>query len=129
MKVDPELHYTEEHEWVRVEGPEAVIGITDYAQEELSDVVYVELPEVGATFAAGDIFATVESVKAASDVYMPIGGEVIEINGELDDSPEVVNKDPYGKAWLIRVLMSDPSEVDGLMDANAYQAYVESLAH
>lgn len=127
MKVDPDCKYSEEHEWIRVEGGEAVIGITDYAQHQLSDVVYVDLPEVGDIFEKGDILATVESVKAASDVYMPVGGEVLEINEALEDSPELVNKDPYGQAWFVRIAIHDPSELDDLMDADAYQAFVAGL--
>ena len=127
MKVDPSCRYGEEHEWVRVEGDEGVIGVSDYAQDQLSDVVYVELPEVGDTFEKGDVFAVVESVKAASDVYMPVGGEIVEINEELEDSPELVNQDPYGAAWFVRVAMADLAEVDELLDADAYQAHVEGL--
>jgi glycine cleavage system H protein len=127
MKLDPGSKYHEEHEWVRVEGDEGVIGISDYAQEQLSDVVYVELPEEGDTFERGDVLAVVESVKAASDVYMPIGGEVLEINEALEDAPELVNQDPYGEAWLVRVAIADPAELDDLMDADAYKSFVESL--
>jgi glycine cleavage system H protein len=127
MKLDPSCKYSEDHEWIRVEGDEGVIGITDHAQEELSDIVYVELPEVGDTFDKGDVFATVESVKAASDVYIPVGGEVLEINEKLEDAPEVVNQDPYGEAWFVRIAIGDPSELDDLMDADGYRAFVESL--
>jgi glycine cleavage system H protein len=127
MKLDPGCKYSEEHEWVRVEGGEGVIGITDYAQDQLSDVVYVELPEVGDVFEKGDILATVESVKTASDVYMPVGGEVLEINEALEDSPELVNKDPYGQAWFVRIAIDDPAELDDLMDAGAYKAFVAGL--
>jgi glycine cleavage system H protein len=127
MKVEPGFKYHEEHEWVRVEGEEAVIGISDYAQDQLSDVVYVELPEVGDTFEQGDVFAVVESVKAASDVYMPVSGEILEINEMLEDSPELVNQDPYGEAWFVRVAMSDLSELEGLMDAEGYKTYLEEL--
>ncbi len=127
MKIDPKAKYSEEHEWIRVEDGEGIVGITDYAQDQLSDVVYVELPEVGDTFEQGDIFATVESVKAASDVYMPVGGEILEINEELEDSPELVNQDPFGAAWLVRIAIADATELDDLMDAEAYQAFVESL--
>lgn len=127
MKIDPGFKYHEEHEWVRVEGEEAVIGISDYAQDQLSDVVYVELPEVGDTFEQGDVFAVVESVKAASDVYMPLSGEILEVNEVLEDSPELVNQDPYGEAWFVRIAMTDLSELDGLMDAEAYKAYLEEL--
>jgi glycine cleavage system H protein len=127
MKLDPGCKYHEEHEWVRVEGDEGVIGITDYAQEQLSDVVYVELPEVGDTFERGDVVAVVESVKAASDVYMPVGGEILETNEELEDTPELVNQDPYGEAWFVRVGIAEPAELEDLLDADAYQEYVEGL--
>jgi glycine cleavage system H protein len=127
MKFDPDVKYNEEHEWIRVEGDEGVIGVSDYAQDQLSDVVYVELPEVGDAYEQGDVFATVESVKAASDVYIPVGGEILEINEELEDSPELVNSDPYGAAWLVRIAIADLEELDDLMDAEAYQAFVESL--
>jgi glycine cleavage system H protein len=127
MKVEPKLKYDEEHEWVRVEGDEGVVGVSDYAQDQLSDVVYVELPEVGDSFERGDILAVVESVKAASDVYMPVSGEVLEINDALEDSPELVNQDPYGEAWFVRITIADPSELDDLLDADAYQAFLESL--
>ncbi|MBN1661669.1 MAG: glycine cleavage system protein GcvH [Anaerolineae bacterium] len=127
MKVNPNLRYDEEHEWVRVEGKEAVIGISDYAQDQLSDVVYVELPEVGDTFEKGDVFAVVESVKAASDVYMPVDGEILEVNARLEDSPELVNQDPYGEAWFVRIALDDPSQVDEMMDAGAYEAFLAGL--
>ena len=127
MKVEPNLKYDEEHEWIRVEGEEGVIGISDYAQDQLSDVVYVELPEIGDSFERGDILAVVESVKAASDVYMPVSGEVLEINDALEDSPELVNQDPYGEAWFVRIAIADPSELDDLLDADAYEAFLESL--
>jgi glycine cleavage system H protein len=127
MKLDPGCKYSKDHEWVRVEGDEGVIGITDHAQEELSDVVYVELPEVGDTFDKDEVFATVESVKAASDVFMPIGGEVLAINESLEDSPELVNQDPFGEAWFVRIAIADPSELDDLMDADGYKEFVENL--
>jgi glycine cleavage system H protein len=127
MKLDPNCKYDQEHEWVRVEGDEALVGITDYAQDQLSDVVYVELPEVGDTYDQGDILAVVESVKAASDVYMPVSGEILEINEALEDSPELVNEDPFGEAWFVRIALVEPSELDDLMDAEAYKAYIEGL--
>jgi len=127
MKVDPGCKYHQEHEWIRIEGNEGVIGISDYAQEQLSDVVYVELPEVGDTFEPGDILAVVESVKTASDVYMPVGGEILEINEALEDSPELVNQDPYGQAWLVRIAIADRTQLDELMDAEGYKAFVASL--
>ena len=125
MKINPDLLYSQEHEWVRVEGEEAVLGISDYAQDQLSDVVYVELPEEGDTFERGDIFAVVESVKTASDVYTPVTGEILEINEALEDSPELVNEDPYGEAWFVRMSLDDVSELDALMDAEAYKAFIE----
>lgn len=125
MKLEQGLKYSEEHEWVRVEGEEAVIGITDYAQDQLSDVVYVELPEIGDTFDRGEIFSVVESVKAASDVYMPVSGEILDINETLEDSPEIVNEDPYGEAWFIRIAIADLAELDDLLDADAYRAFCE----
>jgi glycine cleavage system H protein len=127
MKVDPRCRYHEEHEWIRVEGDEGVIGISDYAQDQLSDIVYVELPEVGDSYERGDVFAVVESVKAASDIYMPVAGEILEINEALEDSPELVNQDAFGEAWLVRIAIANPAELDDLMDAKAYEAYVEGL--
>ncbi|GAB4512768.1 MAG: glycine cleavage system protein GcvH [Anaerolineae bacterium] len=127
-KFDPTLRYAESHEWVRVEGDEAVVGISDYAQDALSDVVFVELPEVGRQLKRGEACAVVESVKAAEDVYAPVSGEVIAVNELLADQPELVNEDPYGKAWFFRVKLSDPSEVEQLMDAEAYKAHVEAQA-
>ncbi len=127
MKFDASCKYDQEHEWIRVEGDEGVVGISDYAQDQLSDIVYVELPEVGDTFERGDIFATVESVKAASDVYVPVSGEVLEINELLEDEPELVNQDPFGKAWFVRISIADPSELDDLMDVEAYEAFVAGL--
>ncbi|MCS7221301.1 MAG: glycine cleavage system protein GcvH [Anaerolineae bacterium] len=125
-RFDPNVRYAKTHEWVRVEGEEAIVGISDYAQHELSDVVYVELPEVGSIVQQGKACAVVESVKTAEDVYAPISGEVIAINEALRDKPELVNQDPFGAAWFFRVKMSDPSEVNALMDAAAYQRHVES---
>ena len=124
MKVDPDLLYSQDHEWVRVEGEEAVLGISDYAQDQLSDVVYVELPEEGDAFEKGDVFAVVESVKTASDVYTPVSGEILEINEALEDSPELVNQDPYGEAWFVRITLQDSGELDELMDAEAYKTFV-----
>ena len=128
MEFDPGCKYSEDHEWVRVEGEEALIGISDFAQSQLSDVVYVELPEVGDSFERGEVLATIESVKAASDVFMPLGGEVLETNSVLEDTPGLVNEDPYGEAWLVRIRIIDPAELDDLMDADAYRAFVESQA-
>jgi glycine cleavage system H protein len=123
-KFDPKARYAKSHEWARIEGKIAVIGISDYAQHLLSDIVYVELPEVGDTVTKGESLGTVESVKAAEDAYAPISGEVIEINSALESNPEWVNEDPFGKAWLIKVAPTDLAELDDLMDAAAYEKYV-----
>lgn len=120
------LYYTEDDEWVKVDGEVGTIGITDFAQDALSDVVYLELPDVGATFGAGDIYGVVESVKAASDLFCPVAGEVVEINEGLIGAPEAVNDDPFGAAWMIKVKMADAGAVSGLMDAAAYAAYCET---
>lgn len=124
MKLDPKARYAKTHEWARWEGEEIVCGISDYAQESLSDIVYVELPEVGDTLTQGDTFGVVESVKAASDLYMPMGGEVTAINETLEDQPELVNQDPYGKGWMIRFRPTEPAEFDDLMEPEAYEAFV-----
>ncbi len=122
MEFDPTCRYQETHEWVRVEGDEGVIGISDYAQSELNDVVYVELPEVGDTIEKGEEFGTVESVKAASELYAPVSGEVIAVNSELEDTPELVNRDPFGEGWMIRVRLADPDELEDLLDVQDYKA-------
>jgi len=122
--IPTDLKYTKEDEWIRVDGDEATVGITDYAQDSLSDIVYLELPDVGDSFAMGDTFGVVESVKAAADLYMPLSGEVTAVNEALIDAPETVNADPYGEAWMIRLRMSDPSQLDDLMDAAAYTEYL-----
>ena len=124
MKIDKDCRYAESHEWVRVDGNEATVGITDYAQQQLSDVVYVELPEIGDVFERGGVFATVESVKAAADVYMPIGGEITEVNEVLEDAPQLVNEDAFGAAWFVRFTASDLSELDDLLDADGYEKFV-----
>jgi glycine cleavage system H protein len=124
MKLDPHARYAKSHEWTRKDGSEFVIGITDYAQESLSDIVYVELPEVGDKLDRGESFGVVESVKAASDVYMPVDGEIIAVNTELEDSPELVNQDPYGDGWLIRVLPGNAAQFDELLDGAGYEASV-----
>ena len=119
-----DLLYTKEHEWIRVEGDAGVIGITFHAQKELGDIVYVDLPPVGATVAAGKTLGSVESVKAVSDIYAPVSGEVVAVNGELTSQPEKINQDPHGGAWLVKVRLSNPGELAGLLNAAAYQAYV-----
>lgn len=124
-KFDSQAKYAKTHEWVRMEGDVAVIGVSDYAQHLLSDIVYVELPEVGDALTQGERLGTVESVKAAEDAYAPISGEVIEVNTDLEDNPEWVNEDPYGKAWLVKATPSDLSQLADLMDVTAYEAYVQ----
>jgi len=116
--------YTKEHEWIKVSGDTGTVGITDYAQHALGDVVFVELPKVGAKLAANQSLGTVESVKAVSEIYSPVTGEVMEVNGALVNAPETINQDPHGAAWLIKMKFSNPAELGGLMDAAAYQAYV-----
>lgn len=124
MNIPPQLRYTKTHEWVRVEGDIAVVGITDHAQQELTDIVYVEPPNVGDTLEAGKACAVVESVKTASDIYAPVSGEVIEVNTALANAPELVNKDPYGQGWFFKVRMSDPSQVDDLLSADDYTSHI-----
>jgi glycine cleavage system H protein len=124
MEFPEELKYTEDHEWVQVEGDLVIVGISDFAQDALGDIVFVELPEVGATLTAGKTFGAVESVKAVSDVYAPVSGTVEEINEELPDAPEIINTSPYGDGWMIKVRITDAGELDGLMDAAAYQAHI-----
>lgn len=124
MNVPAELKYTKEHEWVRVEGEEAFVGITDYAQSQLGDIVFVEVETEGDELEAGDTFGSIEAVKTVSDLYMPISGEVLEFNSELEDQPDLVNKDPYGKGWIIKVKIGDESQLDGLLSADAYKASI-----
>lgn len=124
MKIDKDCRYSETHEWVRVKGDLATAGITDYAQSQLSDVVYVELPEVGDVFDKGEVFTTVESVKTAADCYMPLSGEITEVNEKLSGSPELVNEDPFGGGWFIQFTPSDLSELDDLLTPEEYQEYV-----
>jgi glycine cleavage system H protein len=124
MNTPANLRYSEEHEWVAVEGGVATIGITDFAQEELGDIVFVELPNVGATLQRSKTLGVVESVKAVSDVYAPVGGTVTEVNGALGEHPEVINEDCYGKGWMVKVTLADPSEVDALMTAEQYEAFL-----
>ena len=124
--IPDDLHYSKDHEWVRVEGNVAVVGITDYAQDSLGDVVYVELPKVGDDFAANESFGSVESVKAVSEVFSPVSGEVVGINESLADEPERVNTDPYGEGWMIRVEMSKPGEVDSMLTAAEYEDFTKA---
>lgn len=124
MNIPEKLLYTEDHEWISVDGDVATIGITDFAQGELGDIVYVEVETVGDSLDSGEAFGTVEAVKTVSDLFMPVSGEVIEFNEELESAPEVVNSDPYGQGWMVKVKMSDTSQLDGLMNAEAYKATV-----
>jgi len=124
MNAPKELKYTKDHEWVSVDGDIATVGITDFAQKELDELVYVEVETVGETLAQEEVFGTVEAVKTTSDLFMPVSGEILEFNEELDenkgDNPTMVNEEPYGKGWIVKIKLSDPSELDGLMDAAAY---------
>jgi glycine cleavage system H protein len=124
--VPDNLRYTKDHEWIRVEGDRATIGVTDYAQDQLGDVVFLELPAVGRTLKAGETFGTVESVKAVSELFAPGAGEVLEANAALVSSPEAINTDPYGKAWMLVVKLADVAAVESLMDASGYQAFLET---
>jgi glycine cleavage system H protein len=126
-KVDPQVRYAKTHEWVRIEGAEAVIGISDYAQSKLSDIVFVDVPELGKELKAGAPCMVIESVKAAEEVFAPVSGSVVTRNEALEKNPELVNTDPFGKGWLVRVKLSAPAEVSGLMDASAYTAYLATL--
>jgi glycine cleavage system H protein len=123
-----ELSYTKDHEWVRIEGESATVGITDHAQKQLGDVVYVELPKVGDKFEAAEPFGSVESVKAVSEIYMPLSASVVAVNDTLNDKPQKVNEDPYGEGWMIRIKMNNPSEADGLLSAVEYEDYIKEEA-
>ena len=125
MQIPDDLRYSSDHEWVRLEDGRARVGITDYAQDALGDVVFVDLPEVGATVAAGESISEVESTKSVSDIYAPVAGTVAEVNGDLADNPERLNEDPYGEGWIFVLTVEDPSAIDGLLDAAAYRALVE----
>jgi glycine cleavage system H protein len=125
MNIPAELRYSSDHEWVRVDGTTVTIGITEYAQDALGDVVFVEMPDTGLAVAAGESFSEVESTKSVSDIYAPITGAIAEVNAELESKPELLNSDPYGAGWICRIEISDPSELDGLMDAEAYRALTE----
>jgi glycine cleavage system H protein len=121
MNFPDNLHYTSDHEWIRVEGDIAFVGITDFAQSELGDIVYVEVETINKQLAANDIFGTVEAVKTVSDLFLPVDGTILELNDKLSGTPELVNSDPYGEGWIIKVSISDPAQLDGLMDATAYK--------
>ena len=122
MNFPGDIRYTSEHEWIRVEGDVAYVGITDYAQSELGEIVFIDVPTEGETVGQGEVFGSIEAVKTVSDLNMPVTGEVLEINGALDAQPELVNNDPYGGGWIIKISVKDPAELDSLMDAAAYEA-------
>lgn len=124
MNYPTNVKYTNEHEWIRLEGEEAYVGITDYAQDQLGDIVFVDITTEGETLEKGETFGTIEVVKTVSDLFMPIGGQVLEINPELEEHPELVNQDPYGKGWLIRIKPTDTAEMDELLDAEAYKQII-----
>ncbi len=126
MNLPDNLKYTKDHEWIKVEGNEATIGITDYAQGELGDIVFIEIETVGENLAREEVFGTIEAVKTVSDMFMPVTGEVLEMNPELQDSPDLVNKDPYGKGWIVRVKVENPDELNDLLSADKYKEIVES---
>ena len=125
MNIPDNLKYTPDHEWVKVDGDEALIGITEFAQKELGDIVFIEVETEGETLETGDAFGTIEAVKTVSDLFMPVNGEVLEFNAELESNPEIVNKDPYGEGWIIKIKFSDQTEIDGLLDADGYKELVE----
>jgi len=122
MNVPGNLLYTKDHEWLRVEGDMAYVGVTDFAQGELGDVVFIEIETLGETLAKEEVFGTIEAVKTVSDMFMPVAGEIVEVNPALEDSPDVVNKDPYGKGWMVKIKMSDPAETANLLSAEKYSA-------
>lgn len=124
MNTPANLRYTSEHEWIRVEGNEAFVGITDYAQSELGEIVFVDVNTVGETVAQGDVFGSVEAVKTVSDLNMPVSGEVLEFNEALNDQPELVNNDPYGEGWMVKITVNDPAELNNLLDAAGYQRLI-----
>jgi glycine cleavage system H protein len=124
MNFPGNLRYTKEHEWIRMDGNDAVIGITDFAQHELGDIVYVEIETVGQQLKTGDIFGTVEAVKTVSDLFLPINGTITEVNSKLNANPELVNNDPYGEGWMVKMKPDNPADLDGLMDAKAYESLV-----
>ena len=126
MNIPPELKYTKDHEWVKIDGEIATIGITDFAQQELGDIVYIEIESIGETLDAEEVFGTVEAVKTVSDLFMPLSGEVLEFNADLEDTPESVNDDPYKSGWMIKVKIEDPSQISDLLDFDAYQQLIKA---
>lgn len=126
MNIPSDLKYTKDHEWIRIDGDSAIVGITDFAQGELGDIVYVDVDTLDDTVEKEEVFGSVEAVKTVSDLFMPLTGEVAEFNEALEDEPELVNKDPYGKGWMIKITIANPSEIDDLLDASAYQQLIQS---
>jgi glycine cleavage system H protein len=124
MDFPSELKYTEDHEWIRIEGDTAIIGITDHAQNELGDIVYVDIKTVGDALNKGEVFGSVEAVKTVSDLFIPVAGSVLEVNEELDAEPELVNTDPYGRGWMVKISLANPGDVDGLLSAEDYQKFI-----
>ena len=124
MQYPTNLHYTEDHEWIKTEGETAIVGITEFASSELGDIVFIEIETQGESLDKGDTFGTVEAVKTVSDLFMPVSGEVLEINPAISDTPEVVNKDPYGEGWLIKLKINDPAEIEGLMSSDEYIKHI-----
>ena len=124
MNIPDDLHYSKDHEWIRVDGDTAIIGITDFAQSELGDIIFVEFPKVGGKYSASDTFGTVEAVKTVADLFMPVSGEILEVNSALDETPEAVNEDPYQTGWLVKIKMTASAELDDLMDPKGYKAHL-----
>ena len=124
MNFPSELKYTEDHEWIRIEGDTAIIGITEHAQNELGDIVYVDINTVGEALGKGDVFGSVEAVKTVSDLFIPVAGTVLEVNEELDGEPELVNTDPYGRGWMVKISLANPGDEDGLLSAEEYQNFI-----
>ena len=125
MNIPEDLKFTKDHEWLKIDGKNAIIGITDYAQSQLGDVAYVDVTTVGETLDKEESIGSIEAVKTVSDVFMPVGGEILELNKSLEDNPALINNDPYGEGWIVKIKMTDPSELDDLLDAKAYEALIE----
>lgn len=126
MNIPDELRYTKDHEWIRSENGEAIVGITEFAQGELGDIVFIEIETGGETLEKDEVFGTIEAVKTVSDMFMPVSGEITEVNPKLEDTPDIVNKDPYGEGWMVKIKMSDPSQFDGLLTAEQYKDLIDS---
>ena len=124
MNIPDDLHYSKDHEWIRVDGDTAIVGITDFAQSELGDIIFVEFPKVGGKYSAGDAFGTVEAVKTVADLFLPVSGEILAVNSALDEAPEAVNEDPYQTGWLVKIKMTASAELDDLMDPKGYKAHL-----